>query len=407
MIKKLKFKFIFLTMISLFILLSVLISGMNLMSYSSVVSNADEILEILSHNRGTFPEHKDSKDLKEKAPMSPEAPYESRFFTVLLDESGNVVQTNTSKIKSVDTKKAIQYSQEVYLKNRTSGFADIYRYTKTEENDGTRITFLDCRKQLDSFHSFLYSSIIMSVIGYIAVFWIIFFCSDKIIRPIAESYEKQKRFITDAGHEIKTPLTIINANTDILEAEKGSNEYIDDIRSQTKRLAELTTDLVYLAKMEESNKLDLIDVPFSEIVIGTADYFKTLAKTNKIELSVEIEPILTVQGNVKALEQLINVLLDNAVKYTPESGNIELVLSKHGKNAELTIQNTTNEIIEKDKLNKIFDRFYRSDLSRNSETGGYGIGLSIAKAITEKHSGKIFAESTNDKIFKITVILPL
>ena len=407
MIKKLKFKFIFLTMISLLILLLVLISGINLMSYNSVVADSDEILEVLSHNRGAFPEHKDNKFHKDKKPMSPEAPYESRFFTVLMDNSGNIIQTNTSRIKSVDTKKAIEFSNDVYTKNRASGFIDVYRFSKTDENGNIRITFLDCRKQLDSFYSFLEWSIIVSAIGYIVVFLIIFFCSGRIIKPIAESYEKQKRFITYASHEIKTPLTIINANADILEAEKGENEYVDDIRAQTRRLTELTADLIYLTKMEENDKLDLIDVPFSDIVTETIESFTSLIKQANISLIVEIEPLLTVQGNTKSLNQLVNSLLDNAVKYTPQKGNIIVKLNKRGKNAELSIENSTRDTIKKDNLNKVFDRFYRTDVSRNSETGGHGIGLSIAKAIVEKHSGKIFASSNDAHNFKITTNIPL
>lgn len=408
MIKKLKLKLVLLTMTSLFLLLAVLVTGMNVINYNSISKDADRVLEVISHNRGTFPEFKNDKDNKHKKHMSPEAPYESRFFTVLLDEDGNVVQSDTSRIKSVGTKEAIEYSKEVYSKNKTSGFLDIYRYIKTEETSGTRVIFLDCRKQLDSFYSFLYASIFMSSVGYLLVFAIIFFCSGKIISPISESYEKQKRFITDAGHEIKTPLTIINANTDILEAELGKNEGIDDIRAQTKRLTGLTNDLVYLARMEEPEKLDLIDIPLSEIVGETADSFKTLAQNQSINFVSEIEPLLSVVGNTKAVEQLINILLDNAIKYCPENGDVKIKLSKRGKYAEITVINTCESFIEKESLNKVFDRFYRSDLSRNSQTGGHGIGLSIAKAVVQKHSGKIWADTTIDGYnFKITVLLPM
>lgn len=408
MIKKLKLKLVFLSMFSLFVLLSLLISAMNIINFSSVAADADVVLSVLADNEGRFPEHKEPKDKKfGMQGLSPEAPYESRYFTVLLDENSNVIQTNTSKIMSVDTQKAIEYSETVVTRNNSKGFIDIYRYNITNDDSNTRITFLDCRKQLDAFYNFLYSSICMSAIGYIIVFVIIFFCSGRIIKPIAESYEKQKRFITDAGHEIKTPLTIINANTDILEAEVGSNESIDDIRTQTKRLTELTNDLVYLAKMEENSKLELIDIPLSDIVTEISDNFKGLAIYNGIDLEVNVEPLITIQGNVKAIEQLVGILLDNAIKYTAKDTTVKIRLQKRGKYAEVSVSNFSKDKIERDKINKVFDRFYRSDLSRNSDTGGHGIGLSIAKAITEKHSGKIFAEMSNDNVFKITVVLPL
>lgn len=406
MINKLKFKFVLLTMISLLVLLTVLIGVINVMSYTSVVKDADKVIEVISHNKGTFPEHKNEKEHKNRKPLSPEAPYESRFFTVIFDNYGNVIQTNTSKVKSVDDEKAKEYGTKVYDKYKENGFIDVYRYAKSEENNGIRITFLDCRKQLDSFHSFLYWSILMSVVGYLIVFVIIFICSGRIIKPISESYEKQKQFITDAGHEIKTPLTIISANTDILEAQFGNNECISDIQHQTKRLSELTNDLVYLAKMDESSHIDLIDVPYSDIITDNCDKFRILAKAKNLSFTCAIEPLITVNGNIKALEHLIGILLDNALKYASKEGNITINLSKHGKHAELSISNTVAEHINDENIGRIFERFYRIDSSRNSETGGHGIGLSIAKAIVDKHNGKIYSDSSKENIFTINVILP-
>lgn len=408
MIKKLKVKFILLSMASLLLLLAFVIGAMNIMSFSSVSQDADKVLEVLSANEGRFPEHKEPKNKHNgvKHALSPEAPYESRYFTVLLDKSGNVIQSNTSKIKSIDTKQAIEYSLSVFKSGKEKGFADIYRYAKTESNGETRITFLDCRKQLETFYDFLCSSLFVSAVGYVVVFIIIFFCSGKIIRPIAESYEKQKRFITDAGHEIKTPLTIIKANTDILEAEIGTSESLDDIRTQTERLTELTNDLVYLAKMEEKTDSELIDIPLSDIIEEAAESFVPLAAGKNVTLNISVEPMLTVHGNTKQIQQLINILLENAVKYSVDNSVVYLKLYKRGKYSELCVTNKSKAIVSKEDLNKVFDRFYRSDLSRNSETGGYGIGLSIAKAVVSKHNGKIYAEYVDEHTFKIKVNFP-
>ena len=412
MIKKLKFRLIILSMSSLFILLAVLVSGMNIINYNSISEEADRILEILSHNKGTFPEFKNEYNNTEnfvdkpRKPMSPEVPYESRFFVVLIDDSGNVLQTNTTKIKSVNSDQAVEYGLKVSEKSNPSGFVDVYRYIISKENTGKRIIFLECRKQLDSFYSFLYASISMSVIGYIIVIAIIFFFSGKILRPIIESYEKQKRFITDAGHEIKTPLTIINANTDILEAEIGENEGIYDIRTQTKKLTELTNNLICLARMEEAEQIELIEIPISEILSETTKEFEPIIKRKNISLNLSVAPLLSIKGNTKTIEQLLSILLDNAVKYCSQNGHIMVSLQKRGKYAEISIANTVSENIPKDDLSKIFDRFYRCDPSRNSQTGGHGIGLSIAKAIVQRHSGKIYAENTDRLQFKIIVLLP-
>ena len=283
----------------------------------------------------------------------------------------------------------------------------MYRFICDSEEFGIRIIFLDCGRKLDTVKTFLGISIMIALSGYFSFFFVILFFSKKMIRPVAESYEKQKRFITDAGHEIKTPLTIINANTDILEAEKGNCEPIDDIRVQTKRLTELTNELVYLTKMEEENRTEMFEIPLSEVVKESAESFMVLAESCNKTLNTNIEPLLTIKGNIKDISQLTGILLDNAIKYSVENSTINVLLLKQGKYAELSISNTCKSPIDKSKLSKIFDRFYRCDLSRNSETGGYGIGLSIAKAIVQKHAGKIFAVSTEENVFKITILLPM
>lgn len=412
MIRKLKIRFIILSMASLFVLLSVIVVGMNLVNYNSVVKEADMILSLLSQNKGAFPEmkpgeHGDGMKMPFSPDMSPELPYETRYFSVLFNGDGGIIHTETSRIAAVDPETAVLYAEEVVEKDKNDGFIENFRYTVTNEGETVRVTFLDCKRNLDSFKRFLLISCIMALAGFAVIFFVIFFFAGKIISPIAESYEKQKRFITDAGHEIKTPLTIINANVDILEMELGKNECLEDIQQQTKRLTSLTNDLVYLARMEESEKsLQMIEFPVSEVVSETAASFKALAQTREKELVCSIQPMLSVKGNDKAIVQLVSVLLDNAVKYSPKGGKIHLQLSKQGRAVCLTVQNETEIPVEQEKLNHVFERFYRIDPSRNSETGGHGIGLSVAKAIVSAHGGKIQAFSGNGSSFRVTVTLP-
>ncbi|MBQ9783474.1 MAG: HAMP domain-containing histidine kinase [Clostridia bacterium] len=410
MIKKLKIKFIALAMVSLLILLSVLVLAMNLINYTSVVREADEILSLLSHNKGRFPAPGEDGDFKgNKVPphMSPELPYEIRYFSVLLTQDGNVLLTETSRITAVDSSEASQYAKEVLASDQERGFTDQFRFIRFEENDAVRITFLDCGRQLDSVRSFLLTSAGIALIGFVLVFFVMFFCSGRIIRPIAQSYEKQKRFITDAGHEIKTPLTIIRANADILEMEYGKNEALADIQQQSARLASLTADLVSLARMEESDgSLPMIDFPLSEIVRETVHPFQSLAQTQGKELTCQIQPMLTLHGNSKAIQQLLSILLDNAMKYSPEGGRIAVSLSGTHRAMTLRVYNTTAQPIAKEDLPFVFDRFFRTDPSRSSETGGHGIGLSIAKAIVHSHGGKIQASTKDGMSFCITVTFP-
>lgn len=404
MIRSLKYKFVLLSMLSLCLLLCLIVTGMNVMNYNAVVAEADEMLSLLSENRGMFPMPR----MKIPRGMSPEAPYESRFFTVLLDKSGTPLEVITERIALVDRDKALDYAARVMDEGRAQGFMDEFRYAVKAENEHIRITFLDCGRRLDAFESFLRSSILMSLCGLAAVFLVMMFSAERIIRPVSEAYEKQKRFITDAGHEIKTPLTIISANADLLELDMGENECLTDIRQQTKRLSALTNDLVYLARMEEADiRPHMVELPLSDIVAETVASFKAPAQAQGKELVCDIEPLLSMKGDHKSLEQLISILMDNALKYSPGGESIFIRLKKSGRQLQLAIRNKTLAPMDGESLKHLFDRFYRADASRNSSTGGYGIGLSIASAITSAHSGRIQAKSEDGSELEITVMFPI
>ncbi|MBO5460883.1 MAG: HAMP domain-containing histidine kinase [Ruminococcus sp.] len=407
MIKKLQIKFIILSMTSLLVLITAIILGMNVINYNSVVNEADEVLNILSDNKGHFPKGGEKPDGQMPPNMSPEIPYESRYFSVLLDTSGSLIQTETSRIISVDSSKAVEYANAALEEESDRGFIDNFRYDKKTDGEVVRIVFLDCGRRMDAFLNFLFVSLGISLAGYLIVFLVISFFSGKIIRPIAESYEKQKRFITDAGHEIKTPLTIINADADVLEMEVGENEWLDDIKRQAKRLTGLTNDLVYLARMEESkDTMQHIEFPVSDVISETTASFQTLAMTQNKEFVSEIQPMISMKGDEKAIGQLTAILLDNALKYSPENGKVSLVFKKQSRQLILSVQNTTAASIPQKNLQVLFERFYRGDSSRNSKTGGYGIGLSIAKAIVSAHNGKIQAMALEENSLKFVVTFP-
>ena len=214
--------------------------------------------------------------------------------------------------------------------------------------------------------------------------------------------------LTDAGHEIKTPLTIINANLDLLEYDYGENESFSDMRTQTKLLTELTNNLVYLSKMEEAGKaFKKIDFPVSDLIQETAQQFRSLAQTRNRDFRIQVEPNVTLNGVPDEIRQLVNILLDNAMKYSMDGGIVLLDMQVHKKTLVLSVCNSFTSPIPKEDLSRLFDRFYRADSSRNSETGGHGIGLSIAKAITVAHGGKITASTNDENEFTVNVSLPL
>lgn len=414
MIRKLRIKLILASMLSLLLVLTVIFGTVGILNYKKIVADADSILSILEENDGSFPieEHRrgglsrgeDSK--KEDTHFSPELPYESRYFSVFFAEDGSVVSVNIGKIAAVNTETAIEYAQTVLSDGSSQGFVDDYRYTIYTSGNEVHIIFLDYEGEMSSFRTFLFTSTGVSIIGLLAVLLLLILLSGRIIKPFSENYEKQKQFITDAGHELKTPLTIIDADTDILEMDIGENEWLRDIQTQTKRLTQLTNNLILLSRMEEQPQREKIEFPISDLAEEAVDTFQALAKTHNKILSGQIEPMLSMTGDEKAILQLITILLDNAVKYSNDGGKIEVSLKKQKNLIILSVFNTV-EFISGENLTHLFDRFYRADKSRNSQTGGYGLGLSIAAAIVNAHKGKITASTHDEKSLMIVAAFPL
>lgn len=424
MIKRLRRKLIAACMVSLALVLTVILGGVNLMGYSRVVADADAVLTVLGDNDGMFPKNhaQEAPPEGENAPgeppggkrdlfgprgMSPETPYESRFFSVLLGEDGQVLQTDTGQIAAVDAEDAAAYARSVARSGSRSGFWGDYRYLLCEDELGSRVIFLDCGRSLSAVRSTLLTSVVLAAAGLLAVLALLLVLSSRIVRPVAESYEKQKRFITDAGHELKTPMTIISADADLAEMECGENQWLSDIRRQAQRLTGLTNDLIYLSRMEEEQpRLPCIEFPVSDVVEEMGQSFLAVAKSQDKTLDIRVQPMLSWAGDEKAIRQLVSILLDNALKYSPAGGQLALRLEKQGRGLLLSVSNTVDKPMEREALPRLFDRFYRTDQSRNSQTGGYGLGLSIARSIVLAHRGKIRAESPDGRTLSVVVTLP-
>ncbi|MCD8331456.1 MAG: HAMP domain-containing histidine kinase [Oscillospiraceae bacterium] len=400
MTRRLCIKFVSLSMGLLLALLVVLLSIINVVNYRSVCTSLDTTLDILASNSGSFPSSGDSQG------PAREQSYESRYFTVRLDGDGQVFSTNLTHIATVDVQQASEYAQQVWESGRESGFLDVYRYCVTTQHGNTLIIFLHAGRKLADFRSFLQISIWSTLAGYLVTFGLCVLLSRRIVKPFSDNYEKQKLFITDAGHELKTPLTIIDADAQVLEMELGENEWLQDIQEQTRRLAVMTNALIYLARMEEAqNKSQVIDFPLSDVVSETAQSFHALAISQGKDLQTDIQSGLSLRGDDRAMRHLTSILLDNAVKYSGPEGRILLSLHRTGSTLRLCVQNSAQPLSPED-LKHLFDRFYRTDRSRSSKTGGYGIGLSIAKAIVTAHKGTIKAAAPDGCSLSITASFP-
>lgn len=409
MIRRLRRKLIGAAMLSLVLVIAVLLGVILVRSYRDIVSDADRILDLLASNQGAFPDLPPDFDWEKNGPRrhSPELGYETRYFSVCFDESGAIQSTDTQEIAAVDVATAQRYAKDVLARGTTRGFVGTYRYLVAQEGSGVRVIFLDHGGALFNFRSVCITSLWVAAAGLLAVFGLLWLFSRRIIRPVIQSDEKQKRFITDAGHEIKTPIAIIQADADVLALEtEEDNEWIQDIRQQIQRLAALTNDLIYLSRMEEDRgRQDFLPLCFSDLVEETAQSFQTLARSRGKQLVWALQPLLTMQGEEKDLRQLVSILLDNAVKYAPAGGTISLTLDRQGKYLRLVVENPAEQL-SKALLENMFDRFYRGDASRSSAQAGYGIGLSIAQAVVQAHRGKLTAAQRGQDHLAMTVLLP-
>lgn len=419
MIKKLRIKFVMTAFLSVLAVLVILVGGINISNYIHVVNESDKVLGILSDNGGRFPEREPEGSVRtgEEPPPgaghgaridSPELAFETRFFTVTYSAEGDVVKTDTDKVYSVSGESAVSMADEVMMSGKESGFVYDYRYLVSETPDGGRIViFSDRGASLANFRSFRNASAVISLLGLLIIGSIIYLISGRAVRPIEEAGEKQKRFISDAGHEIKTPLAIIRADADVLMMETGQdNEWVSDIIRQTDRLSELTNDLISLSKMEEGgSSLVTEETDLSAMAEDAADSVKSLTVMQKKEFSSDIESGVHIKCDKKAVYELMSILLDNAVKYCPGGGSISFSLSSKGKKAVFSVENDTDGSIGDEAVKHLFDRFYRTDASRNSGAGGFGIGLSVALAVTEAHKGRISAEIPREGSIRFTAIL--
>lgn len=411
MIKKLQRKFIKIAMISFGFVLFFIIGAINFMNFYQMIHRTDHILKVLAENNGNFPriEKEKKKPVKPNIMMemgihfTEETPYETRYFMVKWNKDQQIEEINTGHIAAISSKEAQEYALKVMETGKKKGYMDEYKFLLIEKEDSFLLIFLDCHQELFMVAFVCFWSCVIMIISLLVVFVLLFIFSKRAIKPVAESIEKQKQFISDAGHEIKTPITIISANIDVLELLEGENEWILSIRHQIKRLTELVQGLLNMAKMEEQEKLELVRFCMNDLVKKEAEVFEVLAQAEKKEIKINIDSEVWCVGEEKSIQQLINILLDNAIKYSSKESDIEITVRQQKKGIRLEIENT-GEDVPVEELDKLFDRFYRMDSSRARETGGYGIGLAMAKAVVERHKGKIWAESVDRNKIKFIVL---
>lgn len=436
--KRLRQKFVLVAMLSVAVALALILVVINAVNYQSVCRMADDRIEAIVENGGSFPgvfgadearvgqeETSDasvvileelsatyidrSYGLGKRAAdiMDKEAPYDTRYFTVTVDDDGTIAGVDVNHVAAITAQDACTYALQVSTKSAKHGFYSAYRYRVVDTDEGSLYVFVDCSRELSNFEAFLGASAAIGMGAWLLVFILMVIFSRVAVRPIVESYRKQQRFITDASHEIKTPLAVIGAANDVLEIEAGESEWTQSIAAQVTRLKSLTERLVFLARMDEgATQFEKTDLDLSELVEYASEPFCAVAESRGKKLVRDMETGLRIQGDISALSQVVELLLDNATRYASDGSEIELALKKRSRGGvTLQVSNAVDAMPEGD-LKRLFDRFYRADTSRNSQTGGSGVGLSVAQAIVEAHSGSIRAQALDAHTICFTVTLP-
>jgi len=409
MIYRLRRKFILICMLSFILVALIIFFSIFIISAISVNQSLDALADLIAGNDGRFPHFDDiTSDQIKPPPLAPEfinreSSFTTRFFTVRFNSQGGFVASNTESVASVGEDAAVSLARQALDSKSERGWIDEYRYKVVNSDDKVEVVFVDGSMRRSMSRTLLTASFISLSAAGTVLLCIFIFLSKYAVKATAESYEKQKRFITDANHELKTPLTLIMANVDIIESDIGKNEWLDDIRNEGERMGVLIKRLIYLSRMdEEDTQLNFADFDLSAAVADSVASFRPAAERNGLSLSFTADGNSRYFGDEAAIRQLLSILLDNAIKYCDENGWVKISLEAK-KHPVLYVDNSCFSITEL-KLDRLFDRFYQADAARTAQDG-FGIGLSIAKSIAEKHDGYIKVLNLNNSAVRFKIKL--
>ena len=401
MIKKLRLKFILISMISVFLVLGITVGAMNVANYVATENNSQTVLKVVIE-QGT-------EDFGPQ-PFNPDGPKhdnvelrQQHYFIVAFNKDGSLNSINNTHMFIMTQEECVSLAKKVFDQEMSGGKYGDFRYQMAQKDDGLiYVGFVDMKERFDSALNYLILSFSISAGAYLVLFALIFFGSKIVFKPTEEAYKNQKRFITNASHELKTPLTIISADLDLIELDKGKDEWTNSIRDQVKRLNEMTNQLVTLSKLEEEdNRFPFEDFSLNEVCLKAIDAFKSSFKKENIKFGSNITGNITMYGNRYLINELIYLFLDNSLKYTGgDNKSSYFVVSQNLKGKiEFRFSNTLDKNDEVD-VRQVLDRFYRSPSTKKE---GSGIGLSVGQEIVKLHKGKIDVDKNNNSItFVIT-----
>ncbi len=409
MIRKLQQRFIRIALIALAIAMVLVVTVVNAANWISVRGELTDTLAFLSETEFFSPRDDIFGRMPGKNRRARSLISESRWFSVVFDADGSERNVNLLNMMGTDEETAVSLARQALDSGRETGFLqDCLFQVRSGAMGGTVVLVLSCETKLAAVRTLGLISALACLGGILLAFVLVVLASRRAIRPIIRNMEQQKQFITNASHELKTPLTVISTNMELLKMDQPDNPWVSSTQKQTSQMRHLVDELVYLSRMEEENaQLTMETLPLDQLLAEAAEPFAAMAEYQGKAFRTEAEKGLALQGDRASLQRLLTVLLDNAVKYAAPEGEILAKAFSEGRHAVLTVENRVTEPLTPDQCRQLFDRFYRADPSRNKDRqNGFGIGLAIAAAIVEKHGGRIQAAMEDENRLRFTVKLP-
>lgn len=407
-IHRLRRKFLFLAFIAVVLILAGALGLINTITYMKMRGEVDTLLDVIVQNDGVLPGHQPGTSTQswlsdpEWYNDTPEFAHQTRYFSVVLDEKGKIQRLNLSNISAFTELQALEIASRLVetdasqpvrgmFKNKRASYA--YEVSGRDAG-GKLVVVMDCTRDVGAVEAFSRYSLRFGLVCVILYLLVLGFLSNYAIRPFVENMESQKRFITNAGHELKTPVAIISANAEALELISGKSQWTDNILVQVKRVTRLINELIMLARMGEKNqkqlKLEPVDV--SRCFTDAVHSFAPLVENEKKKLESQIPEGIEAESDPKYLYEIFTIFMDNAAKYCDDGGTIRAVLEPHGKKGFRALVSNDYKNGAGQDYTHFFERFYRGDESHNSQKAGYGIGLSMAQEATRLLGGKIQVE---------------
>ena len=401
MIRKLRIKIIIVITFILTLAVFGIMLSVNIMEHAGNQQLIQTKIQRIAEQDGIPPTTRD--------PYNPFSDSEEKYadcFSIQFDTNYTVRRIVLTRDIEVNQSDIVSYANQALSSGESFGELGHYAYYLQSRYYGMILVFMDISSYQQAQENLLLSTSIIGVMTILLFFLLAIILAFWLVKPVKDTFEKQKLFISNASHELKTPLAVIGANVDVLEMEIGENKWLNYIRSENTRMSELVNELLCLARLDDKSGHPMVMTEFSltDIFLQTVLPFESKVFEMHKQLNVEAQPDIVYKGDESAIKHVLTILIDNAIKYSDEHGTITARLYTHANKKIMEIHNT-GEGVPKEQLDKIFERFYRRDEARNSKSGGYGLGLAIAKATVQAHGGRIVAQSDFGHWMKFTVTL--